>query len=435
MFSLHETSKRMICRAAFVVLCLGPTVAVLGSAALVRHSSFTRRHERAISAQLGLAARISRASTPRPGITLYEGLELADPETLQPLARLPFVEVEGNEAARVVRLPHPGVLNGARLDRLWRLARQSLALQSPNTILRLAAQNLTIHLPAGDQSVTDVNAEVNSAEAEARLTASFRHVSSDPATSQAAVLTLVCPRPSPHAASAIEFSTGSDFLPCAMAAGVWPAITNLGSASEFHGRISGFIEDNTWRMRTMGELKRIDLGLLVSSRFPHQLSGEAQLSLDHLILENGRLASAAGTLSAGPGRIGSALIAAAQQHLRFAPGENLPEQQASDLGYAKLKAAFAINSQGLMVRGEVPGNAGALLVGQRQAELLREPTVLVQPAVNLVRALVPQSEVQVPATRETSALVNALPVPSIMPAANGKETSEARSLRVGKMRR
>jgi len=114
MFSLHETTMRMICRAAFVALCLGPTVAVLGVAAIVRHSSFTRGHERAISAQLGLAAHISRASIPRPGVTLYEGFELADPETLQPLARLPFVEVETSAAAVVVRVPHPGVLNGAR---------------------------------------------------------------------------------------------------------------------------------------------------------------------------------------------------------------------------------------------------------------------------------------------------------------------------------
>jgi hypothetical protein len=88
-----------------------------------------------------------------------------------------------------------------------------------------------------------------------------------------------------------------------------------------------------------------------------------------------------------------------------------------------------------MIRGELPGHAGVVLLGERQAELLREPTVLVQSAVNLVRALVPQSEVQVPATFETSALVNALPVPSIMPAANGKETSEAHKLRIGNKRR
>lgn len=435
MFSLHETTRRMICRVAFVALCLGPTVAVLGAAAIVRHSSFTRSHERSISAQLGLAAHISRASTPRPGVTLYEGFELADPETRQPLARLPFVEVETSAAAVVVRLPHPGVLNGARLDRLWRLARQSLALQRPGAILRLAAQNLTIHLAIGDQSVTDVNAEVESGEAESRLSASFRHASSDPATSHAAVLTLACPHQSPHAASAIDFSTGSDFLPCAMAAGLWPSVESLGSASEFHGRISGFIDENSWRMRVTGELKRIDLDRLVSARFPHQLSGQGQLTLDHVSVENGRLASAAGVISAGPGRISPTLVAAAQQHLQFGAGQDLPEQQASDLGYTKLKAAFAINSQGLMIRGELPGHAHAVLLGERQAELLREPEVLVQPAVHLVRALVPQSEVQVPATRETSALVNLLPVPSIMPATGGKETSEARSLRVGNKRR
>ena len=48
--------------------------------------------------------------------------------------------------------------------------------------------------------------------------------------------------------------------------------------------------------------------------------------------------------------------------------------------------------------------------------MAREPAVARQPVVNLVRALVPASEVQVPATRESDKLARVLPIPSIVAA-------------------
>ena len=87
MFSLHETTKIHLCRAAFLALCLVPTSAILAWSVAVRLPSYTRAHELAIAAQLGLHAQLTKASSPRPDTMLYEGLELSDPNTRQLLAR------------------------------------------------------------------------------------------------------------------------------------------------------------------------------------------------------------------------------------------------------------------------------------------------------------------------------------------------------------
>ncbi len=91
MFSLHEMTKVRLCRGAFFAFCVLPTCAVLVWCITLALPSYRLAHERAISTRLGWHATLKRASTPRPGVLLYEWLELTDPDTGQLLARLPFV--------------------------------------------------------------------------------------------------------------------------------------------------------------------------------------------------------------------------------------------------------------------------------------------------------------------------------------------------------
>jgi hypothetical protein len=208
-------------------------------------------------------------------------------------------------------------------------------------------------------------------------------------------------------------------------------VETLGPASEFQGRIVALEQAGRTKTELSGRLVGADLDRLVSGQFPHKLTGRATAELDLLTIDDGRLETAAGKISAGPGTISRSLVRSAQSNLSLqgskefhAPGERL-------IAYAEMNFAFKINREGLSLRGESPTVQGALLVDERRHILLGEPTGLVQPVVNIARTLVPQSQVQVPATRETAALIRALPVPSALPAAEGQEpAAQARRLRV-----
>lgn len=431
MFSLHETTKIHLCRIAFFATCLAPTCAVLAWGALVRLPNYTRAHEHVIAEGLGLHAQLAKASSPRPGVMLYEALQLSDPDTRQPLARFPFVEVQTSGDVVQVRLPFPAMINGTRLDAFCSAVRHNVRPSRGWRELNFSAGNLTIHLPSGDQSFTDLAGRIDNTEEHARVQLSLRRAVSGSQPAEAAQLVLERQWQSQPHATLVRLNTGGTPLPCALVASIWPDVETLGSASEFQGRIAAFEQAGRTKTELSGRLVGADLDRLVSGQFPHKLTGRANAEFELLTVEDGRLETAAGKITAGPGTISRSLVRSAQSNLGLhgsnefhAPGERL-------VAYREMNFAFKINRDGLSLRGESPSVAGALLVDERRRLLLGEPTGLVQPVVNLARTLVPQSQVQVPATRETAGLIRALPVPSAMPTAEGQEpAAQARRLRV-----
>ena len=61
---------------------------------------------------------------------------------------------------------------------------------------------------------------------------------------------------------------------------------------------------------------------------------------------------------------------------------------------------------------------GILLAGSNGPIILAPPQHSV-PAVNLLRALLPDNQFQVPATRQTASLISLLPVPDFVPGTTG----------------
>ncbi len=90
------------------------------------------------------------------------------------------------------------------------------------------------------------------------------------------------------------------------------------------------------------------------------------------------------------------------------------------LHYQRLNLAFEASPLGLSLRGETAPQRGAVLVDDQDRVLVQELAGRV-PVVNLVRALVPQSAVQVPATLETDGLTHWLPVPPIVAPRGGEQ--------------
>jgi hypothetical protein len=127
-------------------------------------------------------------------------------------------------------------------------------------------------------------------------------------------------------------------------------------------------------------------------------------------------------------------VQAARTHLRLR-GANETEPTDASLGYGQIAGAFSIGPKGLLLRGEAGKTPGTLMVDRGGRPLLGEPAVGVQPVVQLARVLVPRSDVQVPATQETAALIGMLPLPSIstMPPSE-PPASQARTPRVNPKR-
>lgn len=414
MFSLHETTKIRLCRAAFVALVVVPTGAVTAWTVFVNAPAYRRAHERAIAARTGWQVELASASSPRPGSLVYEGLELSDPDTGQLLARLPFVEVNSGGGTVVVKLPFPATVNGTRLDAFWQLS-EDLARRWPDSdVLRFEAQNLTVHLHEGDQTFTDVVGQIDGQAGRARAKLSFRRAIAGSGSAEPCLLSVARRGDRASAVRVIQLTTGATPLPTALFAALWPGALHFGKTCHFTGRISAVERSGAWRTELEGRARGIDLDLLVSRQFPHKLSGLAEARLTSVTLVDGRIESAAGSVTAGPGVISRSLVQSAATHLHIQAAAQALKGRGNLIPYRQLSVGFEIDAQGMTLRGEVPGARGAMLADARHV-LAVEPPLVSQPVVDLVRTLVPQSEVHVPATRETAALTSTLPVPSIVP--------------------
>jgi hypothetical protein len=227
----------------------------------------------------------------------------------------------------------------------------------------------------------------------------------------------------------VHLSTGGTPLPCSLIGSYWPAALRLGSASTFDGRITATRDAGRWMLELSGRLSDVDLERLLEP-YPHKLSGTAEISLENAIVTNGQLQAAAGRIVGGPGVISRSLIHAAQQHLGVEPSRQTMLGRASRIEYRQLNLAFKIDQAGLSLRGEFPKAPGAILVDEKVV-LVRQGADDPLPVVNLLRALVPQSSVHVPATRETNPLAAFLPVPAVRsPAGQEDQLPQARAITV-----
>jgi hypothetical protein len=269
-------------------------------------------------------------------------------------------------------------------------------------------------LPHGAESVTGVWAQIERGHAQTQARLAFRRAIAGARAAEPCVLAVVEAHDDPQAPRSMQLTTGATPLPAALFAPLWPQAGELGKTCHFTGRISAVRKSGSWQTELAGRAAAVDLDRLVSRRFLHKLSGLAEVHLKSARLAGSRIENAQGAIVAGPGTISRSLLQAAETHLHVQASPHAVKGRGNVIPYHRMCIGFEIGAEGMTLRGEVPAARGALLVDTNRV-LAFEPPLVTQPVVDLVRTLVPHSEVHVPATRETSALADALPIPSIVP--------------------
>jgi hypothetical protein len=439
MFRLHEKTRRRICRAAFVLLCLVPTAGVLGWCAKRHLPGVARTEARRLTRELGLNVSLGGLTYLRPGAVLYEGLELTDPETGKLVLRCRVLKADrrqttdqqGRPKASLVLIAFEPEVEATAVDRLKELLERMLRRPtilgmvsggSPAEV-RLAADQLTLRAADGPQTLTELQGKVESFPGACQAEASFRLAGID--ASQPIRIRVVRNRQTTPPLTGFELDTGGGAVPCGLLARGLPLLEELGPRSRLCGYLWAKHTGDGWDGQFAGQVLDVELDDLVTGHFPHKLSGLAQVTVQSARFHRQRLEEAMGTLVAGPGVISRSLIDAAVEQLGLVRGEEpqAAEPRGDPVPYEQLALALLIDSRGLQLQGRcaVPGTGrtvarGTILVG-RQGRLLDGPTWQSRPAVALLRTLVPAHEVQVPATRQTDWLVGHLPLPRAVPPA------------------
>ncbi len=421
MFRLHDTTRRWVCRIAFLSLGVMPTL-LIGGWCWSRHwPSYVEANARLLGRQLGLDAKLGGFRNLRPGVCLYEQLELFDPETREPILRCRRLEVArqatGTRDRTVLVITASQLeLEAASLGRIWQCLQYAMeGLGGPlESDLQFSAADLTLRASTS-QTLTDVSGGMKHLPGGMHAQLEFRLAGVD--TPGPARIRLVRNREISPPASGFELYTGGGELPCNVLAMGLKELKPLGSRCRFRGYIWANETPDGWQGEVTGQLVDLDLGALVSDYFPHKLSGIGEATIQSARFHRGRLEDASATLLVGPGTIERSLVAAAIDRLGLV-SLGLTAGWSRDarelLPYDKLALSAMLDPSGLRLSGRCD-TAGTIL-SYRGNRLLGEPAGQVVPVVALVQTLVPHSMLQVPASRQTDWLLRHLPLPTAMPA-------------------
>lgn len=419
MFQLYDQTRRRVCIAGFFALGVLPVALVAAWCASRYLPGHLRAEAEQLGRQLGLDVRLEGLKHLRPGAVLYEGLEIADPETGQVLLKCRLLEVASQQSddrrrPTLALLASQPEIEAAAIGRLWELLQRTVECHHGrlDADLRIAAGEVTLRAGADSQTLTDVEGNLETLPAGADAQVRFRLAGAD--TPEPIRIRVVRNRQLAPPASGFELYTGGGELPCNVLAMGLGELKPLGACCRFRGYLWANETPQGWEGEITGQMARLDLGGLVSDHFPHRLSGSGELVIQSARFRRGRLEEASGTLAVGPGTIDRSLIEAAADRLGLTPAADRPNA-AERIPYEQLAFSLTLDAAGVKLQGRCTNGEPGTILADRNGRLLGEPAEQPKPIAALVQTLVPQSSVQVPASRQTDWLLRHLPVPEVMP--------------------
>jgi hypothetical protein len=435
MFQLHDKTRRRICMAGFILFCVAPTLgAALWSAA--RHLPWTaREEEQTLGNLLGLEVRMAGMKHLRPDAVLYENIELADPETNQLLLRCRLLEAQWKTIADAQGMGKPTLIlsasqpevEAAGLNRLGGLLQRVMQAQTPRPAadVRISAAELTLKAGVDSQTLTGLEASIDNPPGGVQAILAFRIAGVD--MPEPVKIRAIRNRQTNPPTNGFELSTGRGDLTCDLLAAGLPDLGSLGLRCRFRGYIWANQErtergSENWSGELTGRFSAVDLDRLVGDRFPHKLSGLADITVQSAQLKLGRLTEASGTIVAGPGVVSRSLLLAAARNMNLQNSANL-NLLGDQITYDRLALDVALNSRGLSIAGRCPSaQNGAIMTTDRQICLLSATGAQYQPVATLIRTLAPESAAEVPVAYQTDWLITHLPMPQ-SPAPQTREAS------------
>jgi len=426
---MRFTTRRTFCRTIFITVCLLPTI-IVGALAAWRNSPLYRRRTEArwrqqLTETLGMELACSNMRLLADGTMVADQVCLSDPESHAWLVRMRSLVVVSTRTGLEVTVFQPEICI-EHLNRLWGIVHERLLTRPPAARRTVRLEASTLALANGERtlSVEGLHFENVADAAGTQWLIQFRMAGSPAAEPYR--LRIVRNRQIHPAETGWELHTGPTPLPCDLVAVGWSAAAQLGPDAAFCGSWWAEHQNRAWHHQFRGELTDVSLDHLVTQNFPHKLSGNARVTVREAELLGGRLSKISGDLQVPGGVISRSLLAAAEDALGLAPVRRA--DQGLLVRYGQLGLSFSLDRTGL--RFTACGNRPNVILADQRGPLLVETDSMPLSAVRLIELLVPQSTVQVPATRETAALVRLLPLPEVMPPPAGTARQTHHPLRL-----
>jgi len=425
MFSLHEKTQRRVCRAAFLIFCVLPT---LWTVVWIAHFYRPWRYDdwqRELSHRFHVRVSVTGIESPRPGVTKLAQVEIADLRSNQSLATIETLQIE-----------HQGS----------RIALGAEQVELPIGQIRAFARSIETCFAATDLPPTDFHAKhlvIVGADGKRfeltnlRLRGEVRKTGEKQiqlladvgqGESKSTVKVVLENQSAPLGAGLVaKFDTQQAKLPAWLMAGAIPGSGRCAEAT-FSGK--GLVGPSGNSGKLQGRFSQVDLKQWIGPLSPYRVKAVGSLQLERVEWDADGVKLVQGQLRVGAGQIDRSLMTQFEKLLHCVPTSAARDVSKKVSGnwqtFDELSCNFEITSRGMTLTGTcetVPNQTGCLMAFERQP-LLLQPEYTEIPTSRLTRVLFPQADsAWLPLVSQAIEMIQSLPIPSLTPKPVPKTTT------------
>lgn len=401
---LSASAQRIACRLLFLLLCVGPTLAVAGYTAARILPSWQTNQLASVSRQLGLRISCQRATTPCPGQIQLEDVTLAEPESGELVATINTLGITREGSRQVLQIGQLKVQPSAT-DTIYRELAELLRSDWLSET-HLFCEELILPNEAHSAAWQRVRGHVSAADEAGR---EFRiWTVAEDGTPDALKLSIVRNRQVTPPATRIELQTGDQPLPISLIAELLPA-------PSLTGHFTGNFSSTTAGSDTNGRLAGLCSGLPVQELLATEgggllLNQPANIVFNELAWKGEQIQSLQASVAAGSGEATAEWIYALNSMLQCRHTDHLlaewhPPQQ-PPIAFDQLTLSLSLDGSGFHLRGDESGS----VLSRGGNSLLDQPLSESLPLTALLHFVAPQGEQLRPTGKRAEALARRLPL-------------------------
>jgi hypothetical protein len=406
MFRLR--TQKLLVRGIFLAIGVLPLLVTVTWASLRNWQDSVDKLCDRWSGQLGLDVQVVNIEHPIPHVLRLEGVHITDPESGQAVLIGSSITISQKDNTTKLACRDLAVRIG-HLPELWQMLNRQILRQAGvwGDSIELTAPKLKL-LGADRESPLErleIRIENSSLGREANLRIDWDK-GVEPST-----VRIVRKRQLEKAGELsvrIEIDTGPQPISCQLVP--WPLdwLKGFGAEAQFRGIV--WIEDGTRHPRgeLAGHITQVDLKTSLGQLLPFQISGSVDLWVRSLEFENGRIQQLDARVQGGPISVDTELVTSLASEV----GASLEISNASleSLGFDAVRFGIQMDNDGMRLRGlaEESAQTEALLTGPDA--ILHAPATQPVATTALIKAIVPDSSLELPINSTSEALMRVLPL-------------------------
>lgn len=410
---LSDNWRRTICRCAFLLLCILPT---LITGYWIFHPQTASDWEKTIRAELGIATEIDSIETPGPNVTILRGVRFSDPVSGD-LLNTTQIRVVRGRPNRIV-IDYPTSMTCSALVKLVTKASENLVASNTNHHWQLEFNDdATIY--------SSIKSDYPPSIVTTGLTVNFGQYANGPAAelqfrlSDGPLNSVVGGYMQRRIGTPTEFGlhTGGNFLPCWLLEDLVPDLKKLGNETQFDGQVA----ISPWEYNPSqidceinGTFRGIELGELMDANDRH-LAGDCTARVKGLLIRDRQIHSAAElTIGSSGGTVGAQLLTAAAINLGFVGSPIVTDHSDERFGFRNLELTCRLEQGQLVFSG---GQGGVVAYNSAGEPWIGCDSSAVLTVDNLAHFLVQPGAEEERVTKDTMAFLNRFhrPAPSTDP--------------------